>query len=59
MTGVGEKSHNAVYGFGNYSNLGCWTDKPGKGKRTMTLLKNFRGTGLIDWFDMSKMGLYH
>ena len=24
----------------------------------MALLKNFRGTGFIDWFDMSKMGLY-
>lgn len=51
--GVGEKSHNAVYGFGNYSNLGCWKDMAGN-RRTMTLLKNFRGTGFIDWNDMSK-----
>lgn len=55
VLGVGELSHNAVYGFGNYSNLGCWNDKPGKNRRTMTLLKSFRGTGFIDWFDMSKM----
>ena len=57
MIGVGEKSHNAVYGFGNYSNLGCWKDMAGN-RRTMTLLKNFRGTGFIDWNDMSKTGLY-
>ena len=58
MTGVGELSHNAVYGFGNYYNLGCWKDKPGKRRRTMSLLKNFRGKGVVDWNDMSKMGLY-
>ena len=57
MIGVGELSHNAVYGFKNHSNLGCWKDKPGK-RRTMTFLKNFRGIGFIDWNDMSKTGLY-
>ncbi|KAJ7328139.1 Lysyl oxidase-like 4 [Desmophyllum pertusum] len=49
--GVGELSHNAVYGFAPYYNLGCWADKPRK-QRTMTLLKNIRKK--IDWFDMGK-----
>ncbi|KAL9963814.1 hypothetical protein ACROYT_G027359 [Oculina patagonica] len=52
--GVGELSHNAVYGFGNYSNLGCWKDEPGNG-RTMTLLKSFRNKkyGKLPWHDLS------
>ena len=55
LTGVGPESHNAVYGFGPYYNLGCWEDKPGGG-RTMTLLVNYRGK--IDWSDMEKIGMY-
>ena len=57
MTGAGELSHDAVYGFGNYSNLGCWKDKPGR-RRTMTRLTNFRGRYFIDWNDLRKMGLH-
>ena len=53
--GVGELSHNAVYGFKPYFDLGCWKDKPRR-KRTMKLLKNLRKH--IDWFDLEKTGLY-
>lgn len=49
--GVGELSHNAVYEFGPYFNLGCWEDRPREG-RTMKWLKNLRRQ--IDWYDMSK-----
>ena len=54
MIGVGKLSHNAVYEFGPYHNLGCWEDRPGGG-RTMKWLKNLRRE--IDWYDMSKTGL--
>ena len=57
MTGVGEMSVAAVYGFGNYFNLGCWKDKPGKG-RTMSFLNSFRGRGLFDCHRIRNMGLY-
>jgi len=47
----------AVYGFGNYFNLGCWKDRPGK-LRTMSFLNSFRGRGLLDCNRMRSMGLY-
>ncbi|KAM7451829.1 hypothetical protein ABFA07_000829 [Porites harrisoni] len=49
--GVGDLSHNAVYGFKPYFDLGCWNDKPGNG-RTMVLLKSLRKH--IDWYDLGK-----
>jgi len=49
--GVGELSHNAVYGFKPYFDLGCWQDKP-RERRTMALLKNMRKQ--IDWYDLGK-----
>lgn len=53
ISGVGGRSHNFVYRFAPWKDLGCWHDRPEAG-RTMTLLENFRSS--IDWFHLEITG---
>ncbi|KXJ15080.1 scavenger receptor cysteine-rich type 1 protein M130 [Exaiptasia diaphana] len=46
--GVGAQSHNFVYRFAPWKDLGCWHDVGSD--RAMTLLENFRSS--IDWFHL-------